>query len=234
MHITLYLANSDEHLICLTDFLNKENKMINIAVCFMGYCVEFDIPESELSDLSLFLSRFIVEFYLKESILSKVYDEYINLDVNDAVALLSEMSETVFDTVLYSKIINTLKVGGRICVDSLIIFNIKPIMQNIYEKVDFLAEKIQIQKEQEAMVAMLRTYCTLNRGQCASALVEFSNENVCTLDLDNAGAQIIKPDSLLTVLTEYSPGKILLKNTELCPEISKLVRDIFKDRVLEK
>ena len=231
MHITLYLAGNDEHLKFFTTFFSQINKTVCVSECFMGYCIESDISESDIPWISVCITRFIIEFYLKEAILSKVYDEYLNLDVNDAVSLLSEISANVCDTMIYEKTSEILNNGGCMCVDSFIIFNIKPIMQNIYKKVDFLAENIMMKKECDSFVAMLRTYVALNTSKCRDALVEFSTENMCRVALDNSEVHTVNHDKLLTILTEHSPQKILLKNPDSCPGISNLLKEIFRGKI---
>ncbi len=235
MNITLYFVGNEEHLKYFASVFDTDNIIYEVSRCFMGYCIELECEKKYMQTVSFYVSGFIIEFYLKEAILSKIYEEYVELDVNDAVGLLCEMLSNVCDTIIYKMVFDILQKGGKLSIDSFIIFNIKQIMQNVYEKVDILAENVLVRKEREEFISMLKTYSGLNFRKCSDAFVEFSDENMCTVVLDNnkTDAETMDTDNLLSVLTEYSPKNIVLKNPDSSPVISKLLKDVFKGRILE-
>ena len=81
---------------------------------------------------------------------------------------------------------------------------------------------------------MLRVYSALNTGKCRDAVVEFSQEDMCRVDFDSLRVENMNSDKLLSVLTEYSPERITLKNSCNCPELTRLLREIFEERICEK
>lgn len=178
MKITLCLADNNEHLKYFKAFAAEEN--LN-QICYknvFGYCMDIECSTSLLEKMCREISVFALEFYLREAVFNKIYDEYVSLDITDAGMLFSMLSKNISDTILYGKLIDLFDKSIKICIDSFIIFNLKPIMQDIYKKVDCYAEQILVRKEKEAFEMLIKTYSELGFDSLPKAMSEFSSDDI--------------------------------------------------------
>ena len=94
MEVFLYVGDLDEHLNYFTDFLKINNCRYDIDKGYLGYKINMEMDKIDL--LSEHICQFMLDFYLKDAVISKVYDEYPCFNTNDASKILTEISDKIY------------------------------------------------------------------------------------------------------------------------------------------
>lgn len=212
---------------------DKEMEIITESDYF-GTKVIFKADFDFAADLAVSITRFIVEVHLRDYILSKIYDEYQALDEIDSSSVLGTIVCELPKCFCFRRIEDILRRYGKFNVSSYIIFNIKIIMLTINSVVDKFCEQLVYEKERCAFASMLRTYAVLSGSSCALANVEFADENIVAVTIDNSRSVNINKDELISYLAGKAPQKIEVYNSELCPQLAKIISEFFPDTELKQ
>lgn len=227
MEITLYPGETKNHLDYFTDFFDLKCTRYEISQSYLGYRIIVILNDNEIDMISSHVCRFILDFYLKEAVLSKIYDEYACFNTDDAVIILTKISQKLSSTPIKDDISIVLSHKKALNPESYVAFNLKPIMLCIYALTDDICEEMIYKKEKQQLISMVRMFSKLSFDKCNKADIEFSEDNMCVVTLDNATSVSVHDDELLPFLAQRAPESILLKNTAFKPELAYIVTEIF-------
>lgn len=230
MEITLYVGDSKEHLKFFTDIFDDENSHISADNCCFGYCLNIVTDKYSIDEISGYICVFLIEFYLKEAVLSKIYDEYSYLDVEDASVIMTKLSKKIKETDVFAMVKKILSEKKSLNTESFVVFNLRHIMTVIYVNVDIIAEKMIYEKQKYNFVQLLKTYSSLNFFMCKRADVEFSDDNTCNVSIDGNNPVTVSSDSVLEFLIDSSPENINLFFEYNQPETANLIKKIFVEQ----
>lgn len=184
-------------------------------------------PTDFTEELVGIISRAIVEVYLKDYILGKIYSEYNSINEFESCSIM----ETVIKDLPSSQVmINTKQIiskHGKLNLPSMILFNIKSIMSTVNRLTDTICENVMYQKERACFLNMIRTYSALCDRNCTFADVDFKNNNCVSVMVDDEPMVDITHDKLLQFLTQRAPHTISLHHSENSPWLAALVSELF-------
>ena len=95
--IILYPGNSKNHLDYFTFFLDANGIKYEINHCYLGHKLVI-LQNNKIDIVVSHICSFIFEFYLKEAVISKIYDEYPLFNTEDASFILADVSNKFLDT----------------------------------------------------------------------------------------------------------------------------------------
>lgn len=228
MELTLYPGNSRNQLEFFTDYLTLQNKEFEISGSELGNVITVSTETLSHELLAIHSCRFILEFYLKEAVLSKIYDEYPFFNTDDASHILSELSDLVVSSPVKDGILKFLNDNKSFNPESYVIFNIKSIMLCIYALTDNIAHKLIYTREKERLISVVRMFSHLSFNTCMTADVEFSSDTDCTVSIDTQSPVELHSDELLAFLARNSPKTVNIKNPSVSPELAEVIYEIFK------
>lgn len=227
MEITLYPGESKSHLDYFTDFFDLQSIRYEISHCYFGHKIHVFPDDNDIDLLSSYICRFILDFYLKEAVLSKIYDEYPCFNTDDAGIILTKISQKLSATPIKDDVLLIISQSKALNPESYAAFNLKPLMLCIYAMTDEICEGMVYKKEKQELISMIRMFSKLSFDKCNAADVEFSADNRCMVTLDNGAPAFIHNDELLAFLAQRAPDRVLLKNTYFNPELANIVTEIF-------
>ena len=227
MEVTLYPGESKSHLDYFTDFLDLQSTRYEISHCYFGHKIHVFLSDDDIDMLSSHICGFILDFYLKEAVLSKIYDEYPCFNTDDAGKILTKLSYKFSSTPIKDNITEILSEKMSLNPESYASFNLKPLMLCVYALTDEICEDMIYANEKQQFISMIRMFSKLSFDKCQSADVEFSADNRCIVTLDCASSVSIHDDELLSFLAQRAPDSVSLKNTLFNPELAQIVTEIF-------
>ena len=156
-----------------SDFLSQNNfkfksELLNSETVLTVYA---DLNKTEL--IADFICRFMVEFYLRETVLSKIYDEYASFTTEDASCILSQLSDEVSASPIKDDIQKLLDTKRIFKPESYIMFNIRSIVRCTYALVDKIAISVIYEKEKERLTSAIRFLKGMNFDKCETADDDF-------------------------------------------------------------
>ena len=232
MKIVLYIGTDESYRDYFIEcFMNHEINY-DIEYCYFGYKLEINFC-NRISYITNFIIDFYVEFHLKNYILSKIYDEYPYLDVDDAVNVMCILSKSIKDKSVFKKMENIIETNNILHVESYLLFNIKIIMSTIYRYIDKICEKICFDKERERFLELLRTYTALSSDASKHANVEFASESECYLTFDDDKPIRICNSEIMSQLISRPPLNVCIKGESYSPELSRIIKEIFLNNTKE-
>lgn len=213
---------------------------LDLFECFyennVTYCVDEDdigekiilVSQTDFTDeLLRIISRAIVEVYLKDYILGKIYSEYNGIDIFESGSILENVVNELSDSQIMCETKAIILKHGKLNLPSLILFNIKNIMLTANELTDSICEKVMYQKERACFLNMIRTYSALSNRNCAYADVDFKKDDCVSVIVDDEPVVDITTDKLLSFLTQRAPAKISLHHGENSPLLAAIVSELF-------
>lgn len=141
MEINLYLGESKNRLDYYTEFFTLQKIRFEITPSYFGNEITINVNSDELCLVCAHSCRFIFDFYLKEFVASKIYDEYPLLDAICAGEILAQLSEMISSTGINNNVFFILKQKHSFNPSSYVLFNMKSIMTCIYKLTDELCYK---------------------------------------------------------------------------------------------
>ncbi len=225
MEFRLYTPDFPENTRYLSDCFARTASLYEITPSYFG--CRINIIDIEYDELKEFLCRYLFDFYLKDFVLNKIYDEYCFFNTNDAGFVLSELSDSITASFFGEKLGELIKISDSFNPDSFMLFNMKSVMAELYEMTDEAVQRVILVKQRENCIALLKTYRDLSFNRTLSADVEFSSEYECKISFDNTDSKYFSTDEALGCLIKNSPSSITIKNPELCPELAELIDEIF-------
>lgn len=232
MKIVLYIGTDESYFDYFAESLDNYEINYVSEYDYFGYRLEFEC-DVDIIKITNIIIEFYIEFHLKNYILSKIYDEYPFLDVDDAVDVMCTLSKSVKDKPVFDKMGNIIKRCNKLFVDSYLVFNIRNIMLTIYDSLDEICEKISFNKERKRFLELLRTYTTLSSNTSNSASVEFASESECYLSFDDDKPIRLCNDKLIDELISRPPINISIKGEVCSPELSEIIKEIFSNNTKE-
>ena len=172
MEINLYFGESKIHLDYFTDFFTLQNIRFKIFPSYFGNRISINIDANKIYLLSSHICRFILDFYIKEAVVSKIYDEYPIIDTIKAGEILSELSEKITASPINNSIYNIINEHNSFNPSSYVMFNMKSIMTCAYFVTDKLCQKYVYEIEKEMIFSMLSQY-----DAEISSISDYDNEN---------------------------------------------------------
>jgi len=176
LELVLYPGNEEEKQIYFKDFFESESIEYFVDSSFLGDYISVNIKRDELHTVSALISVFILEFYLKEYVLTKIYDEYEMIDVSVGCDVLLSLNREISKSEVGKNIEKFLLENKLICIDNYVLFNLKSIMTTVYFLTDCLCEKILYQKCRADFLSFVRSCKELDYESPAMADAEFGGE----------------------------------------------------------
>ena len=227
MGITFYPGKSKDHLDYYTFFLDTNDIEYEISHCYFGYKLFIYSNDYSLETVSTGICSFIFEFYLKEAVISKIYDEYPLFNTDDACRILSEVSEKFAKTPVKDDIARTLRINSALNIESYFLFNMKSIMICVYALTDESGSELSLIRERERLVSMIKTFSGLSFETCHMADVEFSSDDKCIVEFDKQPFGEVSSGELLGILAQKAPENVKIKNACYFPELADIIERIF-------
>ncbi|MBR2404861.1 MAG: hypothetical protein IKA95_04320 [Clostridia bacterium] len=178
-------------------------------------------------ELICIISRAIVEVYLKDYILGKIYSEYNSIDAFESCSIIETVIKDLSTSQVMRKTKNIISKHGKLNLPSMILFNIKNIMSTVNKLTDAICEDAMYQKERTCFLNMIRTYSALSERNCKFADVDFKSDNTVSVTVDDEPLVDITSDKLLQFLTQRAPYAISLHHSENSPWLAALVSELF-------
>ncbi|MBO5744122.1 MAG: hypothetical protein J6R68_07555 [Clostridia bacterium] len=172
MEINLYLGETKTHLNYFTDFFTLQNIRFKIYSSYFGNRININIDSNKIYLLSSHICKFILDFFIKEAVVSKIYDEYPLIDTVKAGEILSELSEKITASPINNSIYNIINEHHSFNPSSYVMFNMKSIMTCAYFLTDQLCQKYVCEIEKEMIVSLLSQY-----NVEISEILDYDNEN---------------------------------------------------------
>ncbi len=231
MKIVLYIGTDKAFCEYFSRCFDNLGIIYNIDYDYFGY--KIDLVCNDICSIMDLMVEFYIEFHLKNHILSKVYDEYPLLDIDDAAYIMCILSKKLVDKSVFLKMKKQLETNKILHVDSYLMFNIKIIMLTIYDVIDEICEKRSYEKERMRFLELLRTYSSLSYNTTECANVEFSSESECYITFDNDKPVHVSNDEIINHLISRSPHNISIKGEHYSPELSGIIKEIFIKNTIE-
>lgn len=168
MEISLY-TGSENPAEYYTDFLTQNKINFKITSVNSELIITVYANDAQTEQISEFLCRFMIEFYLKEAVFSKIYDEYPTLGIEDASIIMLRLSDELASGSMKKNIQNSINLNGIFKPESYVLFNIKSVMMSVYSEIDKLAIDMVYQKEKERLQSAIRFLKGLNFDKCETA-----------------------------------------------------------------
>ena len=172
MEINLYLGETKTHLNYFTDFFTLQNIRFKIYSSYFGNRININIDSNKIYLLSSHICKFILDFFIKEAVVSKIYDEYPLIDTVKAGEILSELSEKITASPINNSIYNIINEHHSFNPSSYVMFNMKSIMTCAYFLTDKLCQKYVYEIEKEMIFSLLSQY-----NVEISEILDYDNEN---------------------------------------------------------
>ena len=185
VEVNLYPGDSKPRLAYYTDFLNQQNIRFKTALSYFGNKIIIYAPFEQIGIISSHSSRFIFDFYLKEAVASKIYDEYPLLNADDAGGILEKISETIGDGLINKSIYRIIEKKQSFNPSSYVLFNMKSIMTYIYTLTDELCQKFIGNIERKYLISVIKSALYNNENHAAFSDAEFSSLADFILKNDN-------------------------------------------------
>ena len=227
VEIILYPGENKNQLEYFTSFFDTKDIRYEINHCYLGHKVIICISSDKLDIISSHICLFVLDFYLKEAVISKVYDEYPCFNTQEASHILATLSQKIVNTPLKSNILSILKNKNSFNPESYCLFNMKAIMLCIYALTDDVCRSFLFTKEKDKLISLVQFYSGLSFNKCQRADVEFANDNKCRVSFGENNVSLVSNDELLSFLTQYAPNNVNIKNAVLSPELADIVDQIF-------
>lgn len=176
MEVVLYPGCSGEQLDLLCQNLDEKELHNFVDSDYFGYKIIVCMDETMLEILKGEICSYIVETYLKDAILTKIYDEYPLIDVYDSGLILVKLVEEIKKHLYFNNIDDILKSNKKFNIESYVLFNIKRIMLIAYSLVDKLCGEVIHERQRKAFLSLIRTYATLSGQECDRADAELCKE----------------------------------------------------------
>lgn len=225
MEFKLYTADFSENTRYLNDCFAGTASSFEITPSYFGSLININNIEPDV--LKKFLCRYLFDFYLKEFVLSKIYDEYYFFNTDDAGIILSELSEKLPASFLGEKLSDIISKADRLNTESFVLFNRISVMGELYIMTDIIAEGYIESKQRNSCISILKAYKSLCFDRTETADVEFASELECRISLDNSEPSIVPTEEVIGFLMQKSPRRITIKNAEKCPELADIIDEIF-------
>ena len=176
MKLVLYPGKEEEKTEYFRELFDSENIEYSedsgfLGKCFVIYPIKDDIPV-----IADYISVYILEFYLKEYVLTKIYDEYEMMDVSSGCEVLLGLSREIGTSDVGKNIEKFLNKNSLICIDNYVLFNLKSIMTTVYFLTDCLCEKILYQKCRADFLSLVQSYRKLKFDNETMSDAEFASE----------------------------------------------------------
>lgn len=227
VEIILYPGDNKTQLDYFTSFFDTKDICYEINHCYFGYKILISISNDTLDAVSEHICRFVFDFYLKEAVISKVYDEYPCFNTQEASHILAKLYEKIVLTPLKNNILSVLTSKKSINPESYCLFNMKSLMLCIYALTDDICQTFFFSKEKEKLISLVQLYSGLSFNKCEIADVEFFNDNKCRVSFDKNNDSLVSNDELLPLLTQRAPYNVNIRNAEFSPELADIVDEIF-------
>lgn len=176
MELVLYPGKEEEKSEYFKELFDEENVEYSEDSGFLGNCLVVQLNTDEIHRISAIVSVFILEFYLKEYILTKIYDEYEIIDVSVGCEVLLRLNGEITKSDVGKNVENFLLKNHLMCIDNYVLFNLKSIMTTVYFLTDSLCEKILYQKCRADFLSLVRSYSKLNLDFADKADAESATE----------------------------------------------------------
>lgn len=221
------LADCRNYLDYYTEFLTQQNTRYEIIPHYDGIKILVTIPKEKLYIIAEHSCRFILDFYLKEAVISKIYDEYPIFNTQDAGNILYDLSLKISDTPIKNDILSILEASSLFKPESYVIFNLKQIMRCVYALTDNIADLLMLKKEENELILAIKAFSKLSFNPCKRADVEFSSCDECMVIIDNNAPVFMLNDELIAYLVASSPQNVVIKNQDLNPPLADIITQIF-------
>lgn len=185
MEVNLYPGDSRPRLIYYTDFLNQQNIRFEKALSYFGNKITIYASTEQIGIISSHSSRFIFDFYLKEAVASKIYDEYPLLNAEDAGEILEKISEKIGDGLINKSIYRIIEKKQSFNPSSYVLFNMKNIMTYVYTLTDDLCQKFIGNIERKYLISAIKSVLYNNENSKTFSDAEFSSLADFILKNDN-------------------------------------------------
>lgn len=186
------------------------------------------VSQTDFTDeLLRIVSRAIVEVYLKDYILGKIYSEYNAIDIFESGSVLESVVNELSGSKFMCETKDIILKHRKLNLPSLILFNIKNIMSTANELTDSICEEVMYQKERACFLNVIRTYSALSNRNCACADVDFKKDDCVSVTVDDEPVVDITSDKLLSFLTQRAPERISLHHSENAPWLAAIVSELF-------
>ena len=170
----MYPGESKNRLDYYAEFFSLKKIRFEITPSYFGNAITINVNSDELYLVSSHSCRFIFDFYLKEFVASKIYDEYPILDAICAGEILAQLSEMISSTNINNNVFYILKQKQSFNPSSYVLFNMKSIMTCIYKLTDDLCHKYISDIEKKYLVSALKSGIDFEENNNVIADVEFS------------------------------------------------------------
>lgn len=227
MCVVLYVGCDSKHQKHFLSFFDFNEIRYKAKKCIFGCKIECFTSEQDIITLAEYITAFIVEFYLKEQILSKIYDEYSQLSVDDACNCVGKIINELKKSDIQVRIVDFLITKKSLHIESYILFNIKSIMLTTFEITDTVCSSLIFEKEREDFLSILRTYASLYDERLQKADVEFTSELIARVTLDNRETVEIENCELLPFLTSCAPRNVCVKGRAFSPFLYDTITKLF-------
>ncbi len=225
MEIILFVGKSKDHLNYYTDLFITNGIQYETGQGYLGYNIKVNVENTGM--LAECICRFILDFYLKEAVISKIYDEYPCFNTQSAGNILTEISKKIINTPIKTNIEDIINDKKAFNPESYSIFNLKTMMICVYGLTDHICNNMMYESEKNKLVSLIKVFSKLSFDKCESADVEFADDRTCIISIDKKDSVSLSDDELLPFLTEISPLKITIKNPLNNPELAGIVTEIF-------
>ncbi len=225
MEFRLYTADFPENTRYLNDCFDGTNSSFEIKPSYFGSLI--NINNIEHGELKKFLVQYLFDFYFKELVLSKIYDEYYYFNTNDASFVLSELSDSIAASFLGERIAELIDRSDSFNAESFVLFNMQSLMPRLYGMTDIAAARLISLNQRDNCISVLKTYKNLSFNRSENADVEFSSELECMISLDEAKPALVPAEEVIGFLLQNSPKKVSIKNAQYCPELAIIIEEIF-------
>lgn len=232
MKIVLYTGTDESHCNYFAEYFYSLGIEHKIGYDYFGYRFEV-LNIVDVSNITNIIICFYIEYHLKNYILSKIYDEYPYIDIDDAADVLCSLTKNINNSDIFHEMKNQILKNKKIHVESYLLFNIRKIMLTIYDHVDKICEKKSFEKERERFLELIRIYSRLSTDISERANVEFSSESECFLTFDNDKPIRVYSDEIISQLITRPPLNITIKGENYSPELSQIIKEIFMNNTKE-
>lgn len=227
LELGLCLEDCRNYVNYYTDFLTEQNISYKISPHYNGIKILVASTYDNLNIIAEHSCRFILDFYLREAVISKIYDEYPCFNTHDACNILCSLSKKISQTPVKDNILSLITSSNIFKPESYVIFNIKQIMRCIYAMTDNIANSLLIKKEEKELMNVIKTFSKLSFTSCQRADVEFSSCDECIVTIDDNTPVFLLNDELIAYLVHSSPQNVSIKNSYYNPELSDIISEIF-------
>lgn len=209
------------------------------------------------NNLSLFITEIIIEYYLRDIILKRVFLKYSDLNRDEKIAIVHLADDLLCNSdfiksekkLIFDEVYNYISENDEILVDGFVNFRLKKLEPFLDKVINNCIDEFFADKEYREFIKILQYFVDIQESKMALVNLVVNNNEYKLFDIDNkeidcdlfgevinelSDEGISKDDILISSLITIAPQKIIFHGSEESKktEVVKIIQNVFPEKVI--